>query len=77
MKPHRHLLRTGKLQLTGGAAFEAKFPLVAIGIFISSIFARSLIGNTAGYSLEKSLVVLVFLSLAACAGKALGGIIAD
>lgn len=52
-------------------------PQIAILLFFLSIVGRSLVGSTAFFSLEKSVLSLTVLTLAALFGKGVGGIIAD
>ncbi|MBN2353755.1 MAG: hypothetical protein JXD23_14375 [Spirochaetales bacterium] len=56
---------------------DTKLPVLALGIILVLIFARGFVGVTSGFTLPKGLLTLVLVSLAACAGKMLGGLAAD
>ena len=56
---------------------EAHLPALALGVLLVVIFARAFVGVFSGFTLPKGLLVLVLVSLAACAGKMLGGLAAD
>lgn len=56
---------------------DTRFPIPAVLLFLLSILIRAVIGSVAGFFLEKGLITLAVLSLAAFGGKLSGGILAD
>ncbi len=56
---------------------SARLPALALGVFLVLIFARGFVGVTSGFTLPKGILTLVLVSLAAAAGKMLGGLAAD
>jgi MFS transporter, FSR family, fosmidomycin resistance protein len=76
---HAHDLRTDPALGPQMAALRAriKAPRLLVGLLLCSVLVRSLVGFAGSYRCPKLPIVLLALSLAAFAGKAVGGALAD
>jgi len=77
--PHRYDMRPGPDDASDGDRCMAKihFPKLIVALLLFSIVVRSSIGFAGCYHCPKNLAVLVGLTVAAFAGKALGGVVSD